>query len=83
MWNEIFFTKFDINLINVFIWYPKYTRVYNFYNPFKQKMIVAGKMFFLAKEFVSKTINGRNVDLKQVQDSQSSDTPIEKQDQDR
>ena len=66
----------------LFVGYPKETRGYYFYNPSKGKVVVSKNEVILEKEFVSKGISGRKVDLENVQDPQSSDIPMEEQKQD-
>ena len=48
----------------VFIEYPKETIGYTFYHRSEGKIFVAGS--FLEKEFLSKEVSGRNVELDEV-----------------
>ena len=61
----------------LFVGYPKETRGYYFYNPFEGKVFVARTGVFLEKDFISKRISGRKVELEKIQESQSIDTPVE------
>jgi len=71
------------DLTNVSLWdFLKKTKGYYFYNPSEGKVVVARNGVFLEKEFVSKGISGRNVDIEEIQDSQSSDIPMKEQEQD-
>ncbi|KAI5442786.1 hypothetical protein KIW84_011708 [Lathyrus oleraceus] len=65
----------------LFVGYPKETRGYNFYNPFEGKVFVARTGVFLEKDFISKGTNGRKVELEEIQESQSIDTPMEELEQ--
>jgi len=65
-----------------FVGYPKETRGYYFYKPSEGTIVVARNGVFLEKDFVSKRISGRKVDLEEVQDPQSNDIPMEEQEQD-
>ncbi|KAI5444231.1 hypothetical protein KIW84_012740 [Lathyrus oleraceus] len=53
------------------------TRGYYFYNPSEGKVFVARTGVFLEKDFISKGISGRKVELEEIQESQSIDTPME------
>jgi hypothetical protein len=64
-----------------FVGYPKETRGYYFYNPSEGKVVVARTGVFLEKEFISKGISGRKVELEEIQEPQSNDTPMEEQEQ--
>ncbi|KAI5410333.1 hypothetical protein KIW84_055723 [Lathyrus oleraceus] len=46
-------------------------------NPSKGKVFVARTGVFLEKDFISKGISGRKVELEEIQESQSIDTPME------
>ena len=48
----------------------------------REKIVVLRTGVFLEKEFVSKGISGRKVNLEEIQDPQISDTPKEEQEQD-
>ena len=50
----------------VFIGYPKETIGYTFYHKSEGKMFVAKNGTFLEKEFLSKEVSGRNVELDEV-----------------
>ena len=50
----------------VFIGYPKETIGYTFYHRSKGKIFVAKSGSFLEKEFLSKEVNGGNVELDEV-----------------
>ncbi|KAI5414875.1 hypothetical protein KIW84_040362 [Lathyrus oleraceus] len=57
------------------------TRGYYFYNPSEGKVFVARTRVFLEKDFISKGISGRKVELEEIQESQSIDTPMEELEQ--
>ncbi|KAI5436821.1 hypothetical protein KIW84_023081 [Lathyrus oleraceus] len=61
----------------LFVGYPKETRGYYFYNPSEGKVFVARTGVFLEKDFNSKGTSGRKVELEEIQESQSIDTPME------
>ncbi|KAI5411575.1 hypothetical protein KIW84_056585 [Lathyrus oleraceus] len=65
----------------LFVGHPKQTRGYYFYNPSKGKVFVARTGVFLEKDFISKGISGRKVELEEIQESQSIDTPMEELEQ--
>ncbi|KAK2396677.1 putative mitochondrial protein [Trifolium repens] len=65
----------------LFVGYPKETKGYYFYNPTEGKVFVARTGVFLEKEFISKEISGRKVDLEEIQESQSIDEPVEEHEQ--
>ena len=50
----------------VFIGYPKETVGYNFYHRSEGKTFVAKNGSFLEKEFLSKEVSGRNIELDEV-----------------
>ena len=50
----------------VFIGYPKVTVGYTFYHRFEGKIFVAENGSFLEKEFLSKEVSGRKVELDEV-----------------
>ena len=49
-----------------FVGYPKETKGYYFYNPIEGKVFVAQTDIFLEREFVSRGISGRKLQLKEV-----------------
>ncbi|KAI5384491.1 hypothetical protein KIW84_071482 [Lathyrus oleraceus] len=57
------------------------TRGYYFYNPSEGKVFVARTGVFLEKDFISKGTSGRKVELEEIQESQSIDTPMEELEQ--
>ncbi|GAU49783.1 hypothetical protein TSUD_369070 [Trifolium subterraneum] len=65
-----------------FVGYPKETKGYYFYNPSEGKVVVARTRVFIEREFISKGISGRKIELEEIQESQSSDIPMEEQEQD-
>ncbi|KAI5436310.1 hypothetical protein KIW84_022689 [Lathyrus oleraceus] len=65
----------------LFVGYPKETRGYYFYNPSEGKVFIARTGVFLEKDFISKGISGRKVQLKEIPESQSIDTPMEELEQ--
>src|ERR1041385_5772603 len=52
----------------IFVCYPKETCGYTFYNPSEGKTFVAKTGTFLEKEFLSKYLSGRKIDLDEVID---------------
>ena len=50
----------------VFIGYPKETIGYTFYHRFEGRIFVAKNGSFLEKEFLSKEVSGRKVELDEV-----------------
>ena len=70
--------KFDKFL---FVGYPKGTRGYYFYNPYEGKVFIAQTGILLEKDFISKGISGRKVELEEIQESQGIDTPMEELEQ--
>ncbi|KAI5420235.1 hypothetical protein KIW84_044142 [Lathyrus oleraceus] len=64
----------------LFVGYPKETRGYYFYNPSEGKMFVARTGVFLEKDF-SKGTSGWKVELEEIQESQSINTPMEELEQ--
>ena len=50
----------------MFIGYPKETVVYTFYHKSEGKIFVAKNGYFLEKEFLSKEVSGRKVELDEV-----------------
>ncbi|KAI5444120.1 hypothetical protein KIW84_012653 [Lathyrus oleraceus] len=65
----------------LFMGYHKETRGYYFYNPSKTKVFVTGTGVFLEKYFISIGISGRKVELEEIKESQSIDTPMEELEQ--
>ncbi|KAI5444150.1 hypothetical protein KIW84_012679 [Lathyrus oleraceus] len=65
----------------LFVGYPKETRGYYFYNPSEGKVFVARTGVFLENNFISKGTSGRKVELEEIQESQSIDTPMEELEQ--
>ena len=59
-----------------FVGYPKETKGYYFYNPTEGKVFVARTAVFLEREFISKRISGRKVELEEIQEPQSNDEPM-------
>ncbi|KAI5383241.1 hypothetical protein KIW84_070592 [Lathyrus oleraceus] len=57
------------------------TRGYYFYNPFEGKVFVTRTEVFLEKDFISKGISGRKVELEEIQESQSIYTSMEELEQ--
>ncbi|KAI5437994.1 hypothetical protein KIW84_023936 [Lathyrus oleraceus] len=57
------------------------TRGYYLYNPSEGKVFVARTGVFLEKDFISKGISGRKVELEEIQESQSIGTPMEELEQ--
>ncbi|KAK8593771.1 hypothetical protein V6N12_045845 [Hibiscus sabdariffa] len=60
-----------------FVGYPKETKGYYFYNSKENKMFVARTGVFLEKEFLSNKGNGRNIELKEVQQQQVHEPEVE------
>ncbi|KAK8593567.1 hypothetical protein V6N12_045644 [Hibiscus sabdariffa] len=60
-----------------FVGYPKETKGYYFYNSKENKMFVARTGVFLEKEFLSYNGNGRNIELKEVQQQQVHELEVE------
>lgn len=61
-----------------FIGYPRETKGYYFYNQEESKVFVARNGVFLEKEFLSKTVSGRKVQLEEIREtSESVSTPTE------
>ncbi|KAI5436266.1 hypothetical protein KIW84_022655 [Lathyrus oleraceus] len=65
----------------LFVGYPKETKGYYVYNPSEGKVFVARTGVFLEKDFISKGTSGRKVELEEIQESQSIDTPMEELEQ--
>ena len=55
-----------------FVGYPKETKGYYFYNPTEQKVFIARTGVFLEREFISKRISGRRIELEEVRDQQEN-----------
>ncbi|KAK8652067.1 hypothetical protein V6N13_061091 [Hibiscus sabdariffa] len=60
-----------------FVGYPKETKGYYFYNSKENKMFVARTGVFLEKDFLSYNENGRNIELKEVQQQQVHEPEVE------
>ena len=61
-----------------FVGYPKETKGYYFYYPTEGKVLVARTGVFLEREFISRKTRGSEVDLEEIQDTQTStDTMME------
>ncbi|KAK9024881.1 hypothetical protein V6N11_064787 [Hibiscus sabdariffa] len=60
-----------------FVGYPKETKGYYFYNSKENKVFVARTGVFLEKEFLSNKGNGRNIELKEVQQQQVHEPEVE------
>ena len=56
----------------LFMGYPKETKGYYFYNAFENKVFVARNGVFLKREFISKGTSGSTVQLKEIQNPQTS-----------
>jgi hypothetical protein len=52
----------------IFVGYPRETLGYTFYHPDKGKTCVAKTRIFLEKEFLTKGVDGRKVELKEIVD---------------
>ncbi|KAG8472923.1 hypothetical protein CXB51_035047 [Gossypium anomalum] len=64
----------------IFVGYPKETKGYYFFNPTKNKVLVARTSVFLEREFVSRKGNGRKIELEEIRESQDTTEPeIEQQ----
>ncbi|GJQ93841.1 hypothetical protein Tco_0004980 [Tanacetum coccineum] len=60
----------------IFIGYPKETMGYYFYFPPKNKIVVAGYVEFFEKNLITQEVSGRAMDLKEVQDEDTSPSEI-------
>ncbi|KAK8696647.1 hypothetical protein V6N13_001779 [Hibiscus sabdariffa] len=60
-----------------FVGYPKETKGYYFYNSKENKMFVDQTGVFIEKEFLSYNGNGRNIELKEVQQQQVHEQEVE------
>ncbi|KAK9025215.1 hypothetical protein V6N11_065111 [Hibiscus sabdariffa] len=60
-----------------FVGYPKETMGYYFYNSKENKVFVARTGVFLVKDFLSYNGNGRNIELKEVQQQQVHEPEVE------
>ena len=61
-----------------FIGYPRETKGYYFYNREEGKVFVARNGVFLEKEFLSKGVSGRKMQLEEIREtSESVSTPTE------
>ena len=52
----------------IFVGYPRETVGYTFYNPTEGKTLVARDGVFLEKEFLSKWVSGRKIELNEIVD---------------
>jgi hypothetical protein len=52
-----------------FVWYPRETKGYYFYNKTECKMFVARNGVFMEKEFLSKGVSGSKVQLEEIQET--------------
>ena len=52
----------------IFVGYPKETIGYTFYNPAESKTFVARSGTFLEKEFLSRGVSGRKIELNEIED---------------
>ncbi|KAK8665989.1 hypothetical protein V6N13_006142 [Hibiscus sabdariffa] len=60
-----------------FVGYPKETKGYYFYNSKENKVFVVRTGVFLEKDFLSYNGNGRNIELKEVQQQQVHEPEVE------
>nr|GEY60375.1 hypothetical protein [Tanacetum cinerariifolium] len=60
----------------IFIGYPKEIMSYYFYSPPKNKIVVARYVEFFKKKLITQEVSGRAVDLKEVQDEDTSPSEI-------
>ncbi|GJX26151.1 retrotransposon protein, putative, ty1-copia subclass [Tanacetum coccineum] len=60
----------------IFIGYPKETMGYYFYFPLENKIIVARYVEFFEKNLITQEVSGRVVDLKEIQDKDTSPSEI-------
>ena len=58
-----------------FMGYPKETKGYYFYNASENKVFVARNGVFLEREFISKGTSESTVQLKEIQDPQTTQVP--------
>ncbi|KAD4385131.1 hypothetical protein E3N88_25299 [Mikania micrantha] len=65
----------------IFVGYPKETKAYYFYHPTDKKVFIARRAIFLEEDFLSKGMDGNNVDLDEVQDSLNAGPEVETIDQ--
>ena len=59
----------------LFVGYPKETKGYYFYIPYKNKVFVARNGVFLEREFISKRVCGSKTSLEEVQEPQVATEP--------
>jgi hypothetical protein len=52
-----------------FVWYPRKTKGYYFYNKAEGKVFVARNGVFMEKEFLSKGVTGSKVQLEEIQET--------------
>ncbi|GJZ68854.1 retrotransposon protein, putative, ty1-copia subclass [Tanacetum coccineum] len=60
----------------IFIGYPKETMGYYFYFPPENKIVVARYAEFFEKNFITQEVNGRAIDLEEIQDEDTSSSKI-------
>ncbi|KAD4584331.1 hypothetical protein E3N88_21932 [Mikania micrantha] len=65
----------------IFVGYPKETKAYYFYHSTDKKVFIARRAIFLEEDFLSKGMDGNNVDLDEVQDSLNAGPEVETIDQ--
>ena len=61
----------------IFVGYPKETMGYYFYKRSENRVFVARGGVFLEKEFVSKAVSGRTIDLEEIHDSVVRREPLD------
>ncbi|KAD2393209.1 hypothetical protein E3N88_40186 [Mikania micrantha] len=60
----------------IFVGYPKETKAYYFYHPTDKRVFIARRGIFLEEDFLSKGMDGNNVDLDEIQDSHNAGPEI-------
>nr|GEV81964.1 hypothetical protein [Tanacetum cinerariifolium] len=60
----------------IFIGYPKKTIGYYFYFPHENKIVVARYAEFFVKNLITQEVSGRTIDLKEIQDEDTSPSEI-------
>ena len=58
-----------------FVGYPKNTMGYYFYLPNENKILISRHASFLEKEFIQEEGTGRKIELEELMDEQTSETP--------
>ncbi|GJR51808.1 retrotransposon protein, putative, ty1-copia subclass [Tanacetum coccineum] len=66
----------QISVKCIFIGYPKETMGYYFYFPSENKIVVARYAEFFKKSLITQEVNGRAIDLKEIQDKDTSPSKI-------